>query len=109
MDKIMEFFETFHPVRHLLFAILILVLGHWLIKFVTHWLERVMTRAQVEPTVTRFLTHVNYVLLLTMVAIIALGQLGIQTTSLLAMLSAAGPAVCPAPRRALTHPSSGPL
>ena len=107
MAQIIGFFATFHPVRHLLFAILILVLGHWLIKFVTHWLERAMTRAQVEPTVTRFLAHVSYVLLLMVVAIIALGQLGIQTTSLLAMLSAAGLAIGLALQGSLTNFASG--
>jgi small conductance mechanosensitive channel len=93
MDQIIRFFETYHPVRHLLFALLILMLGHWLIKFVNRWTERAMTRAQVEPTVTRFLTHVSYFILLIVVVIIALGQLGIQTTSLLALLSAAGLAI----------------
>jgi small conductance mechanosensitive channel len=93
MDQIKEFFETFHPVRHLLLAILILVLGHWLTKLVIHWIERAMTRAQVEPTVTRFVTHVSSFILLTVALIIALGQLGIQTTSLLALLSAAGLAI----------------
>jgi small conductance mechanosensitive channel len=107
MDQILGFFETYHPARHLLFAILILGLGHWLIKFVTHWLERAMTRAQVEPTVTRFLTHVSYVILLTVVAIIALGQLGIQTTSLLAMLSAVGLAIGLALQGSLTNFASG--
>jgi len=107
MEQILGFFETYHPVRHLLFALLILVLGHWLIKFVTHWLERAMTRAQVEPTVTRFLTHVSYVLLLMVVAIIALGQLGIQTTSLLAVLSAAGLAIGLALQGSLTNFASG--
>jgi small conductance mechanosensitive channel len=93
MDQIMGFFETHHPVRHLLFAILILLLGHWLMKFVIRWIERAMTRAQIEPTVTRFVTHVSYFLLMVVVVIIALGQLGIQTTSLLALLSAAGLAI----------------
>src|SRR5262245_42494138 len=93
MNQIIGFFETYHPFRHLLFAILILVLGHWLMKLVTRWLERVMARAQVEPTVTRFVMHVSYVILLTVVVIIALGKLGIQTTSLLALLSAAGLAI----------------
>jgi small conductance mechanosensitive channel len=93
MAQLMRFFETYHPVRHLLFAILILALGHWLMKFVSHWIERAMTHAQVEPTVTRFITHVSYFILLTVVVIIALGQLGIQTTSLLALLSAAGLAI----------------
>src|SRR5262245_34608297 len=107
MDQIIGFFETFHPFRHLLFAILILVLGYWLMKVVTHWIERAMMRAQVEPTVTRFVSHVSYVLLLTVVAIIALGQLGIQTTSLLAMLSAAGLAIGLALQGSLTNFASG--
>ena len=44
MNQIIGFFGTYHPFRHLLFAILILVLGHWLMKLVTRWLERVMAR-----------------------------------------------------------------
>src|SRR5215470_2104918 len=78
MDQIIGFFETYHPFRHLLFAILILVLGHWLMKLVTRWLERVMARAQVEPTVTRFITHVGSVILLTAVVIIASGNWGFR-------------------------------
>src|SRR5215470_12306502 len=103
MDQIIRFFETFHPFRHLLFAILILVLGHWLMKFVIHWIERAMTGVQVEPTVTRFVSHVSYFILLIVVVIIALGQLGIQTTSLLAMLSAAGLAIGLALQGSLTN------
>ena len=107
MNQIIGFFETYHPFRHLLFAILILVLGHWLMKLVTRWLERVMARAQVEPTVTRFITHVGFVILLTAVVIIALGELGIQTTSLLALLSAAGLAIGLALQGSLTNFAAG--
>src|SRR5215813_463673 len=107
MDQIIGFFETFHPFRHLLFAILILVLGYGLMKVVTQWLERAMARAHVEPTVTRFVSHVSYFILLIVVAIIALGQLGIQTTSLLAMLSAAGLAIGLALQGSLTNFAAG--
>ena len=107
MDQVIVFFGTYHPIRHLLFAILILVLGHWLMKFVIHWIERAMTRAQVEPTVTRFVTHVSYFILMTVVVIIALGQLGIQTTSLLAMLGAAGLAIGLALQGSLANFASG--
>src|SRR5215475_1873060 len=107
MDQIIGYFETFHPFRHLLLAILILVLGHWLMKFVTRWIERAMARAHVEPTVTRFVSHVSYFILLIVVAIIALGQLGIQTTSLLAMLSAAGLAIGLALQGSLTNFAAG--
>src|SRR5262245_33925625 len=107
MDQIIGFFETFHPFRHLLFAILILGLGYGLMKVVTQWLERAMARAHVEPTVTRFVSHVSYFILLIVVAIIALGQLGIQTTSLLAMLSAAGLAIGLALQGSLTNFAAG--
>jgi small conductance mechanosensitive channel len=93
MDKVMVFFETYQPVRHLLLAACIVVLGYWLVKFLCRWIERAMQRAQIETTVTRFVSHINHFFLLTVVLIIALGQLGIQTTSLLALLSAAGLAI----------------
>src|SRR5262245_5882464 len=76
-------------------------------KFVTHWIERAMARTQVDPTVTRFVSHVSYFILLIVVVIIALGQLGIQTTSLLAMLSAAGLAIGLALQGSLTNFASG--
>jgi small conductance mechanosensitive channel len=68
---------------------------------------RAKTHAQIEPTVRRFITHVSYVILLTVVVIIALGQLGIQTTSLLALLSAAGLAIGLALQGSLTNFAAG--
>jgi small conductance mechanosensitive channel len=93
MEQIILFFTTYHPVRHLLVAILIVVLGRWLVGLVNRWIERVMVRAQIEPTVARFVTHISRFILMTVVLIIALGRLGIQTTSLIAMLGAAGLAI----------------
>jgi len=57
--------------------------------------------------VTRFVSHVSYFILLIVVAIIALGQLGIQTTSLLAMLSAVGLAIGLALQGSLTNFAAG--
>src|SRR5262245_18244146 len=107
MEQIMLFFATYHPVRHLLLAILILALGHWGVKLATRWLERAMTRAQIEPTVMRFVMHISYFLLLTVIIIIALGQLGVQTTSLLALLSAAGLAIGLALQGSLANLAAG--
>jgi Mechanosensitive ion channel, conserved TM helix len=70
MEHILLFFATYHPVRHLLLAILILVLGHWLVKRVTRWIERAMTHAQIETTVTRFVLHISHFILLIVVVII---------------------------------------
>jgi small conductance mechanosensitive channel len=107
MEHILLFFATYHPVRHLLLAILILVLGHWLVKRVTRWIERAMTHAQIETTVTRFVLHISHFILLIVVVIIALGQVGIQTTSLLAMLGAAGLAIGLALQGSLANLAAG--
>jgi small conductance mechanosensitive channel len=93
MEQINLFFTTYHPVRHLLAAILVVLLGRWLVQLVNRWIERGMLRAQIEPTVARFVTHITRFILMAVVLMIALGQLGIQTTSLLALLSAAGLAI----------------
>lgn len=107
MEQIMLFFAAYQPVRHLLFAILILVLGSWLVRFVIRWIERAMRRAQIEPTVTRFVLHISHFLLMIVVVIIALGQLGIETTSLLAMLGAAGLAIGLALQGSLANLAAG--
>jgi hypothetical protein len=62
MDKILGFFETYHPLRHLATALLILFLGYRLARFASHWIERALVRAQIEPTVTRFATNISYYL-----------------------------------------------
>jgi small conductance mechanosensitive channel len=107
MDQIMLFFATYQPVRHLLLAIGILVLGNWLVKRVNRWIERAMIRAQIEPTVMRFVLHISQFILMIVVVIIALGQVGIQTTSLLAMLGAAGLAIGLALQGSLANLAAG--
>ena len=107
MEHILLFFATYQPVRHLLLAIVILVLGNWLVKRVTRWIERAMIRAQIETTVMRFVLHISHFILLIVVVIIALGQVGIQTTSLLAMLGAAGLAIGLALQGSLANLAAG--
>jgi small conductance mechanosensitive channel len=107
MDKVIVFFETYQPVRHLLLAACIVVLGYWLVKFLCRWIERAMQRAQIETTVTRFVSHISHFFLLAVVLIIALGQLGVQTTSLLALLSAAGLAIGLALQGSLANLAAG--
>ena len=58
MDEFMAFFETYHPIRHLIFAIVIVLIGRWLARFVSRLIERVMTAAHIEQTVINFITHI---------------------------------------------------
>jgi small conductance mechanosensitive channel len=55
--------------------------------------RRVMERSKVEPIIIGFVSSIAYIALLAFVVIAALGQLGIQTTSFIAILGAAGLAI----------------
>ena len=55
--------------------------------------RRVMEKAEVDPIIIGFTASIAYIALLAFVVIAALGQLGIQTTSFIAILGAAGLAI----------------
>lgn len=74
-------------------AIIIFFVGKWLARLITKIVKRLMQNANVEDTLVTFLGNLAYALLLTVVALAALSQLGINTTSFIAILGAAGLAV----------------
>lgn len=74
-------------------ALFIYVVGKAIARAITAMLRRAMKARQVDPTLTQFIGSVVYVLLLAAVVIAALGQLGVETTSLAAILAAAGLAI----------------
>jgi small conductance mechanosensitive channel len=74
-------------------AIAIFIIGRWVAKAVRSGVRRVMTKAEVDPIIIGFVGSMTYIALLAFVVIAALGQLGIQTTSFIAILGAAGLAV----------------
>ena len=74
-------------------AIAIFIIGRWVAKAVRSGVRRMLTRADVDPIIIGFVGSMTYIALLAFVVIAALGQLGIQTTSFIAILGAAGLAV----------------
>jgi small conductance mechanosensitive channel len=74
-------------------ALAIFIIGRWIAKLVRGGIKRMMERAKVEPIITGFVSSIAYIALLAFVVIAALGQLGIQTTSFIAILGAAGLAI----------------
>ena len=90
-----------------LVAIAVFILGRWTAKIVVAILERIMRRANVESTLQHFLSAIAYAVLLIAVVIAALDQLGVDTTSLLAILGAAGLAVGLAMKDSLSNFASG--
>lgn len=91
----------------LLTAIAVFIVGRWLAKFVTAMVVRAGRRAKVDETLLGFLNNVVYLLLLIVVCIAALGCLGVDTTSLSAILAAAGFAIGMAMQGSLGNIASG--
>ncbi len=77
----------------LLGALAIFVIGKWVARALTKTVKKLMERAGVEPTLTSFVGSLVYVLLMVVVILAALSGLGVNTTSFVAILGAAGLAV----------------
>lgn len=88
-------------------ALLIFVIGRWLARMVVGALKRVMARRGLDPMLSNFLGAILNTILLVAIVIAAVGQLGIQTTPLVAVLGAAGLAVGLALQGSLANFASG--
>lgn len=77
----------------ILLAIAVFVVGRLLAKLAGKLIERVATRAKFDATLVRFLASLTVIALTVVAAIFAVDQLGVDTTSLIAVLGAAGLAI----------------
>lgn len=91
IEKAPEFFVTYG--LKVLMAIVVYIIGKWVVGMVSSAFEKTMKARNVDPTVSHFLRNIVYYALFTMVVIAALGQLGIKTASFVAILGAAGLAI----------------
>ena len=80
-------------VPNVLWAIGIYVIGKLAAKIVRSILRGVMRKGKADETLTVFATNIVYAALMAFVVIAALGKLGVQTNSLVAILATAGLAV----------------
>ena len=70
-------------------AIFILLVGLWVAKKLAEVVANLMTRHNIDITLTNFVSNVVKVLLIIMVIIIALGKIGISVTPFVAAIGAA--------------------
>jgi small conductance mechanosensitive channel len=77
----------------LVIALLIYVIGKWIVNRITNFSRKLMNARDVDPTLVNFLSNVVYAILLVAVILAALDTLGLPVTSLLAVVGAAGLAV----------------
>ena len=107
IQQAMEFLMEFGP--RLLTALGMLIVGYWLAKIVSGLLVRTLNARNIDPTVSNFVGKLLFGTLLAVALIPALGHAGIQTTSVLAALGAAGLAVGLALQGSLSNFAAGVL
>lgn len=88
-------------------AIAILIIGRIVIGILVGVMRRLMKRANVDETLVKFLVNLSRALLMTFVVVAAINQLGVETTSFIAILGAAGLAVGFALQGSLSNFASG--
>ena len=77
----------------LVVAIVVLLLGRWVIKLIKKGLTRIMERRKADPSLSSFLMSLVSVLLTFLLIIAIVGILGVNTSSLVALLASAGLAI----------------
>lgn len=90
-------------------AIVILIIGAVIARVVSNALNRVMKLRGIDPTVSGFLAAMVRYSILAFTLIAVLGRLGVQTTSVIAVLGAAGLAIGLALQGSLSNFAAGVL
>lgn len=74
-------------------ALLIFIIGIWLVRWVKRILKRLFERRKTEKTIASFITSFSTISLTILLIVITISTLGVDTTSLAALLAAGGLAV----------------
>lgn len=114
MDDVNELLEKAETVGlefaiNLITALLIYFIGKWIVSIVVKALRKLMEKNSIDKTLETFICNLVRVSLLVVVIIAAVGALGVQTTSLIAVMGAAGLAVGLALQGSLSNFAAGVL
>lgn len=107
VEWLSEFAKTNGP--RVVYAIVVFFVGRMVARMASGMMVRAARKARVDQTLMGFIGNVAYVLMLCMVCIASLSCLGVDTTSLTAVLAAAGFAVGMALQGTLGNFASGTL
>lgn len=88
-------------------AIAILVIGKIIAGMIRNFVKKLLNKSNMDLTIVSFLSNLLYGLLITLIVLVALGQLGVETTSFVAIVGAAGLAVGFALKDSLGNFASG--
>lgn len=107
LDLIISFIEK--HATSVITAILILIIGLWIVKRIVKITKKIMSKRSVDTTLQKFLGDLVSWTLKVLVFITAISQVGVETTSFIAILGAAGLAVGLALQGALANFAGGTL
>jgi small conductance mechanosensitive channel len=91
----------------IIFALAIFIVGRMLAKSITSLIRKVMRKSNMDEALVKFLGGIIYTVLLVAVILAAIDTLGVNVTSLLAILGAAGLAVGLALKDSLSNFAAG--
>ena len=105
MDTFISWIAT--NALNIVIAIVIFIVGKWVAKLLTSVTKHLMSKSKMDEALVNFLGHIVNALLMVIVIIAALNQAGFATTSLVAIVGAAGLAVGLALQGSLANFASG--
>jgi len=91
LDKLYNLLVSYGP--KFIGAILVLIIGFWIIRIITRAVARLMKKRDLDPSLQPFFRSLISVLLKVLLVVSVMGMVGIQMTSFIAILGAAGLAV----------------
>jgi len=74
-------------------ALAIYIIGAWIIKRIKRWLKKVFTRRNTDKTIASFVSSLASITLTIILIILTISTLGVNTTSLAALLASGGLAI----------------
>lgn len=91
----------------ILLAIAIYIIGKWIAGVAARLIEKVLLKSKVDVTLAKFSKNIIYALFMIFVVIAALNKLGVNTTSAVAIIGAAGLAIGMALQGSLANFAAG--
>lgn len=104
-ERFENWFFSFLP--NFISALFILIIGYYFSRILSRYVSRIVIKATKDETLGEFLKNVVFVAVLILTVITALANLGVKTTSIIAVLGTAGLAIALSLKDSLSNLASG--
>ena len=105
LQKVYEYLAQYG--LRLVGALIIFVIGRWLAKILSQWIETALIKSRIDKTLAKFIKNLSNIVMLIFVIMAAVKPLGIETAQFAVALGAAGLAIGLALQGSLSNFASG--